>query len=229
MLMKKLLLSAFAAATVIGSANSATAAPFVLELSTVVSGATPGGITPYLSLEFEDVGAGIVEVTFNAANLVLSEFATEWNFNLNPLFVPENLVINHVSGLEAGSFGTDANGFNAAAGSDNYDIQFKFPTAGNLDRLGPDGDFAVYTFSLAGLTAAAFNFTNAADANGPNYYTMAHIQGTAASPGSSWVGAQNPFNEDLQDPPTPAPEPASFALLGLGGAMLLARRYLARK
>lgn len=226
--MKTLLVPLLVAVAMLGSANIATAAPFVLNLSTVVSGATPGGSTPYLSLEFDDLGAGQVQVTFNAENLVLSEFATEWNFNLNPTLDPDSLTIAYVSGI-VGAYDTQANGFTAAAGSDSYDIQFKFPTANSSDQLGLNGDFAVYTFSLAGLTAASFNFTNAADADGPNYYTMAHIQGTAAQPGSSWVGAENPFDEDLEDPPTPAPEPASFALLGVGGLALIARRYFARK
>jgi hypothetical protein len=227
--MKLLRLPLIVAVAMLGSANIATAAPFVLNLSTVVTGATPGGITPYLSLEFDDLGDGEVQVTFNAANLVLSEFATEWNFNLNPTLDPDSLAIAYVSGIIADSYDTQANGFSAAAGSDNYDIWFKFPTAGSDDRLGPDGDFAVYTFKLAGLTAAAFNFTNAADTDGPNYYSMAHIQGTAAQPGSSWVGAEDRFNEDVEDPPTPAPEPASFALLGAGGLALIARRYFAKK
>jgi hypothetical protein len=227
--MKKLLLPLLVAVALFGSPNGATASPFVLELSTVVTGATPGGDTPYLSLEFLDLGGGVVEVTFNASNLVLSEFATNWYFNFDPTLNPDNLAIAYDSGI-AGTYATEANGFSAAGGSDDYDIHFAFPTSNSDDQLGLDGDFAVYTFTLAGLTAAAFNFNNAADVNGPNFYSMAHIQGVGRNASlSSWVGAADPFDEDLEDPPSPAPEPASLALLGVGGLMLIARRYFAKR
>jgi hypothetical protein len=227
--MKKSLFTLLVGVALFGSVNTATASPFILELSTVVTGATPGGITPYLSLEFEDLGGGSVEVTFNASNLVLSEFATKWYFNLNPTLNPDALSIAYTSGV-VGEHDTEANGFSAAGGSDDYDIYFAFPTANPDVQLGLDGDFAVYTFTLAGLTASAFNFNNAADTNGPNFYSMAHIQGVGRNAGlSSWVGAIDKFDEDLEDPPSPAPEPASFALLGVGGLMLIARRYFARK
>src|SRR5688500_5132014 len=141
--MKKMLLPVLLAVAMFGSANTASAAAFVLDLSTVVTGATPGGTTPYLSLEFEDLGGGVVEVTFNAVNLVLSEFATTWNFNINPTLEADlgDLDIEFVdgSGIEASSYGVQANSFSAAAGSDNYDIQFSFPT-GDGAQLGPDGD-----------------------------------------------------------------------------------------
>ena len=57
---------------------------------------------------------------------------------------------------------------------------------------------------------------------------MAHIQGIDdEEEDGAWVAAEAGFSDE-EDPPA-VPEPASFALLGAGALVLVARRYFARK
>jgi hypothetical protein len=228
--MKKCVFSAFAIAALLASATSASAASFTFNLSTVYDGATPTGPAPYLSATFADVSPNVVELTFNAANLNGSEYVTEWDFNLDPLINPVSLVgnVTHTGGLAASSVNfRDANNEFKAGPSDFYDIEFIFPKANSGDRLGVQVIQSIYQFTLPGLTAASFNFI-AQGGNGPDYYSAAHVQSIGPSGSSSWI-ASGPGVEFDDEQPSPVPEPGSFALLGIGGIGLIARRYYGRK
>jgi hypothetical protein len=226
--MKKCVLSLVAITALLASAPVASAASFTFNLSTVYDGATPTGPAPYLTATFADVSPNVVELTFNAGNLLGTEYVTEWDFNLDPAINPISLVGNvaHTGGLAASSIDfRNANNEFKAGPSDFYDIEFIFPKANSGDRLGIQVIQSIYQFTLPGLTAASFNFI-AQGGNGPDYYSAAHVQGIG--PNSSWI-ASGPGVEFDDEQPSPVPEPGSFALLGIGGIGLIARRYYGKK
>jgi hypothetical protein len=226
--MKKCVLSLVAIVALLAGAPVASAASFTFNLSTVYSGSTPTGPAPYLTATFADVSPNVVGLTFDATNLLGTEFVTKWYFNLDPAINPTALVgkVEHTGGIAASSIDfRDANNEFKAGPSDFYDIEFIFPKSNSGDRLGVQVIQSLYQFTLPGLTAASFNFI-AQGGNGPDYYSAAHVQGIG--PDSGWI-ASGPGLEFDDEHPSPVPEPGTFALLGIGAAGLIARRHYGKK
>ena len=221
---KNLSFALFAVAAMVGIAQPSAAASITINMTTEFSGgASPQGTSPYMIATFEDIGAGLVQLTMDATNLVGTEFISEWSFNFDPSLDATDLDIDHVSGIEAVSVDQGNNGFQADGGG-KYDIQFNFDIAPPGDRFGPNAVVtSVYTFDLAGITAESFNFISAPGGGNPNYLSAAHIQGIAVSPGSGWLGGV--LDDGGEDEETPVvPEPASLILMGTG-LLIVCRRF----
>jgi hypothetical protein len=224
--MKKLALSAFAAAALVCAPMAASAATITIQLTTEFSGGdAPGGTSPYLTATFTDVAAGVVQLTMDGTNLINDEFVSEWSFNLDPTLDVTALSVVNSSGVVAQDvdLGTDA--FKADGVGGFYDILFSFFQAPPGARFGA-GDISVYTLSLANLTASSFNTLSV---GGLNFASAAHVQGIGPNgEGSGWIGGL-PDDGDNEPELPEVPEPTSFALLGFGGLLLVSRHFLRRK
>ena len=223
--MKRLLFHAVLAAAVVGLSVPASAATITFDLATVYTGDAPEGTAPWLRATFTDNADGVL-VTLDSLLQGEGEFVTDWAFNFEglPLSVLDG-TIDWVSGAVADVRLADPPPPNdiAVGPSFNYDVLFAFPTA-NTGRLGIDFDQSVYQITADGVTASMFGFLNPGS---PQFFSAAHVQGIDGPNGSGHIGDGN--GEDNEEPLTPVPEPASFALLGLGGVMLTVRRYLANR
>ena len=205
---------------VLALAGSARGSVITFRLVEEFSGGTPPEATvppPWLTVTLDD-GAndtdGIVTLTLAATNLTDTEFVSAWYLNLDPLLGPASLLFS--SPTKTGTFDapTISTGVNAfkADGDGKYDILFAFATtnkAGGSHRFGV-GDSIRYTVTgIASLTAASFDFLSAPDGGHGPYHTAAHVQSIGSGEDSGWITA---------------PEPASVALLALGGLALVLRR-----
>jgi len=180
--------------------------------------AEPQGPKPWLTAVFDDEGTlGSVKLTLDTTNLVGSESVTGWYLNLDPLLDPASLSFS--SQTKTGTFDapTINKGVNAfkADGDGYFDILFAFSTSGGSDERFGVGDSIEYSITgIAGLAASSFYYPSADNKGVPaanGLYTAAHVQSIANDPNgtSGWVTA---------------PEPATVALLGLGGVGLVLTR-----
>jgi hypothetical protein len=170
-------------------------------------GTPPSGLQPWMTATFDDGGgSGSVVLTLDNVNLVGSEFVSEWNFNLDPMFDPDDLVFSSEIAIGGNGFDfpttdTEADDFMAGP-SHGYDIEFAFSTSGaggGSHRFGAGESYEVTISGIAGLTAQSFNFLSAGSGGGGPYPTAAHVQSIGGG-NSGWVTV---------------PEPTSFALCGL--------------
>jgi hypothetical protein len=185
-------------------ARSAPASMMVIDVGTIFSSSgnnsSPAGTPPWLRATFDDHGStGSVTLKLEAVNLTSNgsgpdEFATEWDFNVDPAIDPASLSFS--APTKVGTF-TDPTINHAsdnsykADGDGKYDVQFLFETA-NAGRFGPN-ESVTYTITYPGLTAASFDFLSApAGGSGP-FYTAAHIQGMGPNAGASvWASEGGP-------------------------------------
>ncbi len=204
--------------------SSASASIITLAPDTEISGAAaPKGPAPWITATFNDYGSqGTVFLTMTAGNLVGSEFVSEWSFNLKPLLNPDLLEFTKVA--DSGGFALPdvLTGFNEfkADGDGYYDILFNFGTSGGVSTRFTDNDWVTYSITgISSLTAASFNTLSYDGGGNGNWLTAAHVQGIGANASQSgWVA----------DSQAQVPEPATMALLAIGGlAMLRRRRKLA--
>lgn len=185
------------------------------QISVEYSGAyAPEGPAPWLTVRFDDGGAsGTVTLTFEATNLVGSEFVS--NLYLNVAGVdPSSLIF--ADPIKTGSFdaptvslGTD---LFSAAGNHMFDIRLEFTKGGGASKCFGPGDALSYTISgPSSLTAASFNALSSSG-TGAGLAVAAHVQGIGQSGAySGWVTL---------------PEPCTLSLLGLTVAGGLRRRRL---
>ncbi len=183
------------------------------EASVEFSGATPpAGPTPWLTVKYDDGGAsGSVTMTFEAINLVGSEFVSKLYINLAPSIDPKTLTFS--SPTKAGSFTgpaiyAGADGFKAA-GAGAFDVLFAFAKSGGEQERFTAADAVSYVITgPASLTAASFDVYSAS--RGTGYHFAAHVQGIGPNGRfSGWVDA---------------PEPASLSLLAMASLTAVRRR-----
>lgn len=202
------------------------------EFNSVISGATPGGPTPWLTAEFTDSTRSIkgiqtsgVLLKLQAPNLVTNpgpEFVTRWYFNNTLEDSIGNLKFSTtLEGTALASknfYPVDVNDLNAGAGA-MFDVYFQFQTSNNNDGRFENGDLAdIFMYGVQGLTAETFNALSISNNNNKQYFAEAHIQGISEG-GSAWV---------VPGPETPVPEPGTMVLLGTGlfGLAIYGKRRL---
>jgi hypothetical protein len=181
----------------------------------------PDGPAPWATATLDDGGsAGSVTLTMQVAPTVGEADLAAMYFNLNPALDPTTLSFTRVGGTGPSAANTTiSTGVDAyqADGDGIYDILFDFPPPPGLnDARFNAGEDLVYTITLAGLTAADFNYfgTPGSGAGNPGpFLSVARFQSTGSDQeGSDWVGA--------------VPVPAAVWLFGSGllGLVGIARR-----
>jgi len=176
-----LLLAATAAACFAASAPAAV----VLSLDTEFSGASePEGTSPWLTATIENAGTDMVTITMSAANLVGTEFVSQWLFNLDPSKSISS--IDYVSGQAAVNGATFSVDAYKADGDGYYDLQFDFGLADNSDRL-TAGETSVYKITGAGIDENSFSFFDSGGSKG-DFQSAAHVQSIQEDQ-SGWIGA----------------------------------------
>jgi len=207
--MKKLFIGVVLILTLLAFGSFTQATMLTFDLNTEFSGATaPAGSPPWLTATFNDFGSsGVVRLTMMATNLTGTEFISGWYFNINPNINPTSLVTSYVSGENFNSLtrGTDCC---KADGDGYFDIQF-----GWNNGVFTAGETSVFDLTLAGLTAADFDYLSKGSGNSPSgLETAAHIQSIGpAGANSGWITGGG----DTPETP-PVPEPSTFLLLGGG-------------
>lgn len=199
----KNLMTVAAMATLGFAANVAHALTFDLNL--VYTGATPGGVAPWMTITITDVAADTVNMSISHnASSAANQFISDVYFNLDP-FVGSMSISNEVNANKRnGAIAFSNNGINGAAGN-QFDMNVKFVTSnsgGGVNRLKP-GETWSADLMAAGLSANSFNAVN----NMGNY-VGAHVQGIAGG---------------LSGHVT-TPEPGTWAAIGLGALALLRKR-----
>lgn len=207
------LITAFALLTIVGT--SELQGVLLYELSTVVSGGTPSGPTPWATATFQNVGDDVL-LTMTTTNLSSGEFISKWGFNFEG---------GDATGLtftrqDAPPPGTTTVSFDQNLGAGlAFDFIFNMPTANTLNSRFVNGNDLV--FLISGLNPINEDMFNVLSSNGTfSVPTLAHIQGITGDPSSGFVTV-------------PIPEPSTYLMLGsmLGLAALIAykRRKLPAK
>lgn len=189
-------------------------AAVIFDLDTTINGSTPTGSPPFLTAVFQTTATDTVQVTLTN-NMPSTNFVDNWMFNVDSL---PALVFTWVSGVQAISVtsGLDFSngGSNMKAGL--FDVEFHYPGNTSDPNKFDGGHTSVYTITGTGITENSFLALSVNDPGSPpstgGWYSAAHVQGFGAGLSGS-IGTDQPV-----------PEPAAFAILGLGIVALLRRR-----
>jgi hypothetical protein len=178
------------------------------------SGTSPAGAAPWLTVRFDDGGgSGSVTLTFEATNLVGTEFVSGLYLNVDPAISPGSLSFS--TPVKTGSFTTPtislATNSYKADGDGYFDILLSFATGGGASsKFGPAEALSYTITGPASLTAASFDFLSSSGSK-PGYPIAAHVQSIGeCGSGSGWV--------------TAAPEPSALSLLSLSALGMVRRR-----
>jgi hypothetical protein len=142
---------------------------------TVVNGADPASMPPWMTASFETVSPGMVNLTIELHREITSEFVTELALNLNPSVTTQAPQFQQTSGTPFSSilFAEDAisltGGGSAGRG---FDISISWPR-GEEDRFDLLETATFLISGPPGLVAEDFDVANAA-----GIFAGAHIQGS---------------------------------------------------
>lgn len=192
-----------------------SAADYFYHFTDIFSGTTPPGTSPWIDAFFHDVSPGTVELTVTAPGLASGEFLNEFFLNLNPGFMPTNLVFTKLS--TTGTF-TDpviTKGVDAfqADGDGKYDVDFSFGTA-TAARFEAGESIKYQITGIAGLVALDFNYPSAPMGGHGPFLSAVHVAGFGNGD-SAWIA--------------PVPEPTTAALFCLAMGILGGGRWLIRR
>ena len=203
--MEKLVL----ALVVLGLVGITSAALVSFDVSVIFEGpGVPANPAPWLNATFDDGGTtGTVDLTITALGLDgNNEKISGVYLNLDPLLDPTQLAFS--SPAKTGSFDDPSIGLGAdthkADGDGYYDILIGF------DNDGPDMAFngnesVQYEITLTGITANSFDFLSSPGGGTGLYKVAVHLLSLGATDESAWATV---------------PEPATMALLALGGLLI---------
>ena len=197
-------------------------------------GTPPEGEAPWVRAVFDDAGSpGSVLLTLDTFHLTDNEFITEWYFNFESNAEPLDIALveavtadgrdittpfNYITleGVDRGedSFRADGDGL--------YDILFRFKEDNHWEwgafasRFG-GGSQATFEITGSGITASSFAYLSSpGGGNGP-FPTAAKVQGIGENDAlSGWIAPGG-----WENPPQPAPEPATVLLVGAGMLLLV--------
>jgi hypothetical protein len=212
----------------IALAPQASGSSVLLNFDNVFSGVSPSGQAPWVSVLFEDIRPGTVELSISAINLSPSEKVTELYLNLNPNWVATRLNFSFVEGSQCVTAPMPALGVNAfkADGDGKYDIRFSF--AQRPANAFTAGDHLTYQITgIDGLTAQDFAYLSMpAGGHGP-FFSAIHVQGIEATDvGSKCIsGWVSPSEVRIVTVPEPTAGMLVILMAGLvGGGRWFARR-----
>lgn len=232
-------------AAVVLAAGVANADTFSVDLSTVFSGATPPGSSPWGTATFTDVNntfcsgslLGCVELTMTGNLQNASNFITEWDFNvaqtgLTGLTITANTL---TAGVTAPTIDPYSSNAYKADGDGFYDFGFQYTSAAAGRFTGTDSATFYITGVGTAITFASFNTPSENSQSLGAYVTAAHIQGitSGSQTCSGWVGGvtnvgtakSGPSGDCLPSVPEPL-HSGLFLTSGLIGFVVLARKRL---
>jgi hypothetical protein len=201
-----------------------TQAGSILTYDTVSTGATPSGSPPWLTVEFENAGSGNVEVILTNHLQSATEFISQvaFNYSATAPALGGLAILSSTSSPTAGlsvSLDTSNNITHGWGPAGQFDWGFQFQTSNGSGRFTMGDTLTILLHNTNGsLDASDFLLTN-----DKGIYSDAHVQG---------IGGDD--SGKITPTLSPAPEPSSLVLAGLGmGAtglsLLLHRRQKNRQ
>ncbi len=170
------------------AAPQTSSAAVIFSVGNVITGDTPDGSPPWMTVTFADSGANQVTMTIQNNFAAGSQFISNFFFNVDPAIAAMSITNQSGQAPETihpysqGAYGNPAFG-------NQYDVQFSFETANNPNRF-IGGESSVFLLSGVGLDENSFSFTTPSNNGGPQYMA-AHLQGISGG-GSSWIGSGAP-------------------------------------